>query len=184
MSIETYLSLIIRVMLAVSLVAAVFTGCAKKPPAPEAAQVSTPGPGTGGRSMSAAEQAALDEQRRRAEQERLAREQFVNQDVYFDFDSYTLRSDAKTVLEQKASWMQSNPGSNVQIEGHADERGTNAYNLALGERRANAAKQYLVTLGVNGGRMSTISYGEEQPFDTGQNETAWARNRRAHFAPL
>ena len=184
MSTETRLLLVIRGALAALLVAALFTGCAKKPPAPEAAQVSTPGPGTDGRGMSAAEQAALDEQRRRAEQERLAREQFVNQDIYFDFDSYTLRSDAKTVLEQKAAWMQTSPGSNVQIEGHCDERGTNAYNLALGERRANTAKQYLATLGINEGRMSTISYGEEQPFDPGHTETAWAMNRRAHFAIL
>lgn len=176
-------SLYVRGVLAALLVAALFTGCAKKPPTPDAAQASTPGgldaDGRGGPGSG-----ALDEQRRRAEQERLAREQFVNQDIYFDFDSYTLRSDARAVLEQKAAWMKTNPGANVQVEGHCDERGTNAYNLALGERRANTVKQYIITLGVNGGRISTISYGEEQPFDPGHTETAWAKNRRAHFVLL
>ena len=69
----------------------------------------------------------------------------------------------------------------VTIEGHCDERGTNAYNLALGEKRANAAKDYLVSLGVDGGRITTISYGEEKPFDAGHDETAWTKNRRGHF---
>jgi peptidoglycan-associated lipoprotein len=112
----------------------------------------------------------------------MSREDFVNRDVHFAFDSFVLSSEAKTTLEQKASWLSENPQVTAQIEGHCDERGTTAYNLALGERRAFAAKQYLTTLGVAAPRLSTISYGEERPLDSGHNEAAWARNRRAHFA--
>ena len=81
----------------------------------------------------------------------------------------------------KLTFLNQNSSVRSQIEGHCDERGTNEYNLALGERRANAAKQYLTTAGVSAGRLSTISYGEERPLDPGRNEAAWARNRRAHF---
>jgi peptidoglycan-associated lipoprotein len=106
---------------------------------------------------------------------------FQNQDIYFDFDKYDLRTDARTILDRKASFLNQNSSVRVQIEGHCDERGTVEYNLALGERRANAAKQYLTTAGISAGRLSTISYGEERPLDPGQNEAAWARNRRDHF---
>jgi peptidoglycan-associated lipoprotein len=106
---------------------------------------------------------------------------FQNQDILFDYDKYDLRTDARTILDRKAGFLNQNSSVRVQIEGHCDERGTNEYNLALGERRANAAKQYLTTAGVSAGRLSTISYGEERPLDPGRNEAAWARNRRAHF---
>jgi peptidoglycan-associated lipoprotein len=106
---------------------------------------------------------------------------FQNQDIYFDFDKYDLRTDARTILDRKASFLNQNSSVRVQIEGHCDERGTVEYNLALGERRANAAKQYLTTAGISAGRLSTISYGEERPLDPGHTEAAWARNRRAHF---
>lgn len=119
--------------------------------------------------------------RRRMGEGGMSRDDFVNQDVYFAFDSYTLSSDAKSALDRKAAWLRDNAGMAVKIEGHCDERGTSQYNLALGERRATAAKQYLAALGVSGGRMSTISYGEENPIDPGHNEAAWAKNRRAHF---
>lgn len=102
-------------------------------------------------------------------------------DIFFDFDSSALNSEAQEQLNQNAAWMQKHPGSAVTIEGHCDERGTDEYNIALGERRAEAARTYLVNLGVNGGRLSTVSYGEEKPFDPGQNEEAWAKNRRDHF---
>ena len=108
-------------------------------------------------------------------------QEFQNQDINFDFDQYDLRTDARTILDRKASFLNQNSSVRVQIEGHTDERGTNEYNLALGERRANAAKQYLTTAGVSAARLSTISYGEERPLDPGRNEAAWARNRRAHF---
>jgi peptidoglycan-associated lipoprotein len=106
---------------------------------------------------------------------------FQNQDIFFDFDKYDLRMDARGVLDRKAGFLNQNSSVRSQIEGHCDERGTNEYNLALGERRANAAKQYLTTAGVSPARLTTISYGEERPLDPGHNEAAWARNRRAHF---
>jgi peptidoglycan-associated lipoprotein len=108
-------------------------------------------------------------------------QEFQNQDIYFDFDKYDLRTDARATLDRKASFLNQNSSVRVQIEGHCDERGTSEYNLALGERRANAAKQYLTTAGISAGRLSTISYGEERPLDPGHNEAAWARNRRDHF---
>ena len=94
---------------------------------------------------------------------------------------YDLRTDARTILDRKASFLNQNSSVRVQIEGHTDERGTEEYNLALGERRANAAKQYLTTAGISAGRLSTISYGKERPLDPGHNEAAWAKNRRDHF---
>ena len=103
-------------------------------------------------------------------------------DVYFDYDSYSLSSEAKSMLEANAREMKRVTVGNVTIEGHCDERGTKAYNLALGEKRANAAKEFLVALGVDPSRISTVSYGKERPFDEGHDESAWAKNRRAHFA--
>lgn len=102
-------------------------------------------------------------------------------DVYFDFDEADLRPEAREQLAQNASWLRENPEFTSTIEGHADERGTNEYNLALGERRANVAKDYLVSLGVSADRLSTISYGEERPVCTDSSESCWQRNRRAHF---
>ena len=102
-------------------------------------------------------------------------------DVYFDFDSYNLTSEAKGTLEGNAREMKRVTAGNVTIEGHCDERGTRAYNLALGEKRANAAKDYLVALGVSATRINTVSYGKERPFDDGHDESAWAKNRRGHF---
>ncbi|ETW94380.1 MAG: hypothetical protein ETSY1_35160 [Candidatus Entotheonella factor] len=113
-----------------------------------------------------------------------AREAFLSVDVLFAYNSFTLTEEAKQLLEQKAQWMTRHPEVTVQLEGHCDERGTVAYNLALGERRANAVRQYMSALGVSASRMTTISYGEEFPLDPRHNEEAWARNRRAHFAIL
>jgi peptidoglycan-associated lipoprotein len=105
----------------------------------------------------------------------------VVEDIFFEFDKSRITDEAKQKLANNAQQLKDAPNAMIMIEGHADERGTNAYNLALGERRANATKDYLVTLGVDGSRISTMSYGEERPFDTGHNEAAWAKNRRAHF---
>ncbi len=101
--------------------------------------------------------------------------------VYFDFDQFTLTEQARDVLRRNAAFLQSNAGFRVVIEGHCDERGSDEYNLALGERRAAAVKQYLVSLGVNDSRLSIISYGEEKPLIDQSNEQAWAQNRRAEF---
>lgn len=113
---------------------------------------------------------------------RAAEKRFENQDVHFEYDSSELSSMAKTVLKEKAAWLKANPGAAVTIEGHCDERGTTEYNLALGERRAAAAKSYLINLGISAGRLNTISYGEEQPVAMGTTEDAYRKNRRAHFA--
>jgi len=102
-------------------------------------------------------------------------------DAFFDFDSYSLSSEAKGTLDQNAKELKRVTAAAITIEGHCDERGTSAYNLALGEKRANAAKDYLVALGISGSRITTVSYGKERPFDTGHDESAWAKNRRAHF---
>jgi len=102
-------------------------------------------------------------------------------DVFFDFDKYDIRpGDAKT-LDSNASWLKSNPNHLVLIEGHCDQRGTNEYNLALGERRAKSTMNYLVSQGVQANRITIISYGEERPQCTEHNEACWAKNRRAHF---
>jgi len=101
--------------------------------------------------------------------------------VYFEFDKYDLRDDARAALAANADWMKANAKWHVLIEGNCDERGTNEYNLALGDKRANAAKQYLVSSGIEASRIRTISYGEERPADPGHTESSWAKNRRDDF---
>ncbi len=99
--------------------------------------------------------------------------------VFFAFDSSVLNSDAQKVLRMQAKWLKANPSVSITIEGHADERGTREYNLALGERRANAVKNYLTSLGVSANRVRTISFGKERPAVVGSNDVAWAKNRRS-----
>lgn len=101
--------------------------------------------------------------------------------IYFDYDSSELSSDAQRTLKKVASYLQSNSSASVDISGHCDERGTIEYNLALGEKRARAAKKFLVALGISGDRISCISYGEEKPIDPQSSEEAWAKNRRDEF---
>ncbi|MCG6964015.1 MAG: peptidoglycan-associated lipoprotein Pal [Acidobacteria bacterium] len=102
-------------------------------------------------------------------------------DVFFDTDSYALKPEARETLATDAAWMSQHPSIKILIEGHCDERNTREYNLALGQRRADATRDYLVFLGVSPDRIQTISYGEERPFALGHNEAAWQLNRRAHF---
>jgi peptidoglycan-associated lipoprotein len=102
------------------------------------------------------------------------------QDAFFDLDSYALRDDGRASLDKDAKLLRDNAKVAVTIEGHCDERGTAEYNQALGEKRANAARDYLTAAGIDGGRIQTISYGKERPFDAGHDEAAWAKNRRAH----
>ena len=99
--------------------------------------------------------------------------------VYFGYDKDDLTEAARATLRQNANWLKANPQWNVILEGHCDERGTIEYNLALGQRRANAVRSYLASLGVEAARVRTVSYGEERPVDHGHNEAAWAKNRRA-----
>ncbi len=155
-----------------------FSGCAEKEvkpeTKPEAAAPTKP-------------ESKIDEEALKARERELlakAEEAPQLQDIYFDFDKYNIRDDAKVVLEKNAAWLKKNTGMKIQVEGHCDERGTNEYNLALGDRRAKSTRDYLVSLGVDPKRISTISFGEERPLDPGHNEEAWAKNRRAHFVIL
>lgn len=105
----------------------------------------------------------------------------VLKDAFFDFDKSSIRPDAKQSLDENAKWLKANPNAALTIEGHCDERGTGEYNLGLGQRRAKAAKDYLVSSGINAKRIKIISYGKERPFVPGHDESAWKWNRRAHF---
>jgi peptidoglycan-associated lipoprotein len=102
-------------------------------------------------------------------------------DIFFDYDSFDLDDSARQTLQENAEWLKDHPTTRVEVEGHCDDRGTVEYNLALGAKRAAAAKHYLVDLGISGDRITTISYGEELPICTEESEDCWARNRRAHF---
>jgi len=137
-----------------------------------------------------AAQKALEEQRLREErlrqearerEEMATREGFLNEDIHFEFDKSKLLHNAKEILRHKAKWLMAHPDVSVIIEGHCDERGTNEYNMALGDRRVRSAQSFLMDLGIARGRLTTISYGEESPVDPRHNEEAWAKNRRAHF---
>jgi peptidoglycan-associated lipoprotein len=105
-------------------------------------------------------------------------------DIHFDFDKYDIRPGDAEILKGNAALLKKYPKMKIQIEGHCDERGTVEYNLALGERRANSAKKYLISLGIPERSISTISYGKEKPLDPGHNEEAWAKNRRDHMVIL
>lgn len=105
-------------------------------------------------------------------------------DINFDFDKYNIRPADANILKSNAEWFKANSGKKMRIEGNCDERGTVEYNLALGQKRADAAKTYIVNLGVNRKLIETVSYGKERPVDTGHDEAAWAKNRRAHFLAL
>ena len=138
------------------------------------------------------EEERLQEDRRRAREAELAKKaamksaadalaKFTEELVLFDYDSSVLTPTAQGHMQSKAAYLKANSNAKVIIEGHCDERGTPEYNLALGERRAEAAKAFLVDLGVSSSRLTTISYGEERPFAMGHDEGAWSYNRRAHF---
>jgi peptidoglycan-associated lipoprotein len=137
-----------------------------------------------------AEEARLREQRAREARQRedassmseaARKAAFEDEDIHFDFDKYVLSPQAMMILDDKAAYLREHAGVRVLVEGHADDRGSNEYNLALGDRRANSAKNYLVKSGVAESRITTISYGEEQPLCMQQNESCWYRNRRGHF---
>jgi peptidoglycan-associated lipoprotein len=134
-----------------------------------------------------AEEEAAAAAKKRAEAEaaqRLLQDQInavESEKIYFDYDKADLKPEAQTTLESKAKFLQANSAYSLTIEGNCDERGTNEYNLALGERRADAAKKFLNSLGIAADRINTISYGEEKPVDTGNDEAAWSKNRRDEF---
>ena len=120
-------------------------------------------------------------ERQQQAREKAAKEEFVNENVSFGFDDATLTRQAREILAKKAEWLRSHPDVEVVIEGHCDERGTKEYNMALGQRRAQSIKNFLVNAGIDADRLDTISYGEERPVDPRHNEEAWAKNRRGHF---
>ena len=156
-------------------------GCSRKqPPATDDRGRVEPPPAT--------DTSGDDDAARRAEEEaRMARERAygsIQDMIFFDFDRSDLREEARQTLQQKAEALRQFPDIRIRIEGHADERGTVEYNLALGERRADAARAYLVDLGIDPDRMTTISYGEERPQMEGHNEAAWSQNRRDEFVIL
>ena len=123
------------------------------------------------------------EEKAKAQQQAVA-ERFEAQPIYFDFDRSSIRNEARAVLEKTAAFLKDNASIHMRIEGNCDERGTSEYNLALGERRANSAKLFLVSLGISPDRIRTISYGEERPLARGNSEDAWAKNRRDDFVLL
>jgi len=127
------------------------------------------------------EKALKEQEEARRLKEAADKARFEAEDIYFEFDQSILSDTAKQNLTKKAEWLKAFPSAKALIEGHCDERGSAEYNLALGQKRADAAMQYLVSLGINANRLSTISYGKEKPLNTGHNEEAWAKNRRAHF---
>ena len=172
------------------------TGCAKRPttttaaatapaPAPRAAAPapapSQPAPSSGAAAAapSAAAAAAPAQTPRPSPKEFMA--VAALKEVYFDFDKYDIRAEDAKTLDANAAWLKSNADNLVLIEGHCDERGTNEYNLALGERRAKATMNYLVSQGIQANRITIISYGEERPVCTEHTEACWAKNRRASF---
>ncbi|MEE9523389.1 MAG: peptidoglycan-associated lipoprotein Pal [Thermodesulfovibrionales bacterium] len=109
-------------------------------------------------------------------------EEVLRNDIHFDYDRYDIKENDKATLKTIADWLIQNSDVSIRIEGHCDERGTNEYNLGLGDRRAGATKSYLMTLGVPSSRILTISYGEERPLCTNSDEGCWSQNRRAHFS--
>ncbi|SNB47197.1 peptidoglycan-associated lipoprotein Pal [Geobacter sp. DSM 9736] len=125
--------------------------------------------------------ASADLGSKQAAPDQQAQAEFALERVFFDFDSYILSQTARDILTKNAQWLQNNTNAKIQIEGHCDERGSDEYNLALGEKRAQSAQKYMVTLGVSADRLSIISYGKEKPLDPGHDEAAWAKNRRAEF---
>jgi peptidoglycan-associated lipoprotein len=167
-------------------------GCPKRPgsgvgataPAPSGATSSAAGQSAAG-SASASGQSAASAGAGQKDAASLKPSDFARvaslKDIRFDFDKYDVRPDDARILDANATWLKSNGAVQVLIEGHCDERGTQEYNLALGERRARAAMSYLVGHGINAGRMRVISYGEEQPLCSGHDESCWLTNRRDHF---
>lgn len=176
------------------LVPLALAGCRKKPPANPAptngATVTTTGDDRGrADSTAAASEAAAQAERDRLERDRRAREAAVSvardaltDIVFFEYDSDEITQNAEQKLDAKAAVLRANPGVRLRIEGHCDQRGSTEYNLALGQRRAEAVRAYLVNLGIDGSRLSTLSYGKEKPLEEGDSEEAYSRNRRAEFS--
>jgi peptidoglycan-associated lipoprotein len=175
----------LNLLMVLALALLLAAGCAKKPAPESMAAPPTAAPATTQMSTqepSGISEQAVSEQPAGGEQGQIQTAAVAGlEGITFDFDQYTLTPQATATLAANAAYMQANPNVQVRIEGYCDERGSDEYNLALGERRAQAAMNYLVSLGVAKDRLSTISYGEEMPVDPGHTEEAWAKNRRDEF---
>lgn len=172
-------------LLVLCLAVALVIGCGKKPVVKEEMGIVVKEPAKEEVTAAQPSETAIQEERlkekERQEKERVLQEAASFADIYFEFDQYDLTTAARETLKAHADWLLANPGFDLLVEGHCDERGTAEYNLALGERRAGAARDYLVSLGVEARQITTISYGEELPLDPSHDEAAWSKNRRAHF---
>ena len=167
-------SLRLPILLLAGVGAVVLTGCSKKTNPPDVTQTTPPadtstGAGDNANNANPGGDTSGDQADR------------ILKDIFFDYDDHTISADGRADLSGNAGYLREMSAMRVTIEGHCDERGTVEYNLALGQRRADATRSYLVDLGVDGSRMTTISYGEERPFEMGHDESAWSQNRRAHF---
>ncbi|HEX2613762.1 MAG TPA: peptidoglycan-associated lipoprotein Pal [Fibrobacteria bacterium] len=172
-----------KISLALLVGGAILAGCAKKPPPPPPVEPGPPkveAPKPAPAPVVAAPKVDTVAAHRARLQARLAE---VVKPIYFAYDQSSLSDQGKATAEAIARLLQEFPEVTLRIEGHADERGTNEYNLALGERRAQAVQQYLSSYGVDAGRVSVLSYGEEKPASEGKDESAWALNRRDEFTP-
>ena len=174
------------VVFALSLV--VFSGCAEKQAVvkDEAVQTQPAAPAPAPAPAPAVDDEAARKAKEQAAKERAAKNaaalNALNiQNIYFDYDKSSIRPDAREILKANSEIFMKNKDAKIVVEGYCDERGTAEYNMALGERRAQEAKQYLINLGIDAARMETISYGEEKPLDTRSIEEAWAQNRRVQF---
>lgn len=179
-----------RLALLMVLMAVALPACKKKtPPAPApapapAAAAPAPAPAPAPPPAAASEwEAAPDAAQTFLSAEEINRRQLLRK-VYFDTDSSDIRADQRATLQANASWLREHPGVRILIEGHCDERNTREYNLALGDRRAQAARDYLISLGVAADRIETISYGEERPIAMGEGEAVWSQNRRDEFVAI
>ena len=177
--------IIVGMMVLICSISLIFVGgCAKDQAVMGDVELTQAQPSAEETAQSQAEkEAALREQALKEEalKERLLAEADSFKNIHFSFDKYDLSPEARNILGKLADWLLEHSNFEVTIEGHCDDRGTIAYNLALGERRAEAAKAYLANMGIANIRITTISYGEELPADPGQNEAAWTKNRRDHF---
>jgi peptidoglycan-associated lipoprotein len=169
---------IFKVALIVMFLVSGIVGCATTPPA---TQEGTVDQADMSQQAEAKPAAGSDQDTMKSESVPSHMDMAAMENIYFDFDKFTLSAEARKTLADNAKYLKAHGGSQVVIEGHCDERGSDEYNLALGESRALAAKNYLVSLGVSASRLSVISYGEEKPAAMGSNEEAWAKNRRAEF---
>ena len=178
------------ILFAAAIAALGMTGCAKKSPATtpqtptpavEAAPAPTPAPTPAPAPAEPFPTQTIDKSQNVEPSIDELNRQGVLQTVHFAYNSDELDGEARTILQGNATWMKAHARHVVEIGGHCDERGSTGYNVALGDRRAGSVKTYLVGLGVDGAKLTTVSYGEEKPVDPGHNEAAWAKNRRAEF---